>query len=238
MAERFLFQDAVESNMATLSGEQAHHLSRVMRAKIGDRIVLFDGRGIEHDATIVEISKNSTELQIVDTRSCIDPNFPEITVAVALPKGDRQRFLIEKLVELGANRLIPLKTQRSVAEASEKAVIRIRKQVVEATKQCRRSWLMDVTEESTIPELIANYENFQGNKILADPYHNDEPSDQTGGILVAVGPEGGFTEAEIETFSTNEFKKACFSPNVLRIETAAAAAVAIIRSSNFSCFSP
>ncbi len=232
MAERFFLSEPVSEGNAIVSGDEAHHLSRVMRAKVGDHVVLFDGCGHEYKATIEEVSKKSVSLTIDSCQFVEDPNRPEIVVACALPKGDRQKFLVEKLVELGANRLVPLKTSRSVAEASEKALERIRKQVIEASKQCRRNWLMEVSREFSVEGLINEFGSFEGGRMVADPYAesadllvDDEPA------VIAVGPEGGFAPDEIQCFQNGGWAKICFSPNVLRVETAAAAAVAIARES-------
>ena len=231
MSERFFLDQPVNDAKATLSGDQAHHLARVMRAKAGDEVVLFDGQGMEYHATIEEVSKKDVTLKIDSSNVTPNPNQPEIIVACALPKGDRQKFLVEKLVELGANRLIPLDSTRSVAESSEKVLKRIAKQIIEASKQCRRNWLMKLSVSCSIDQLISEYSDFKGSRLLADPYVNSEADvlfrDEP--VVIAVGPEGGFTPEESQTFASSGWTTVCFSPNVLRIETAAAAAVAIAR---------
>lgn len=235
MAERFfLSQPLADEKTAVLEEDQAHHLIRVMRAKPGDSVVLFDGCGTEYEAKVDEVSKKRVSLRIESQTQVDDPNQPAIIVACALPKGDRQKFLIEKLVELGANRLVPLKTSRSVAEANEKVIARLQKQVIEASKQCRRNWLMEVSPQATIDSLMTEFETFSGSRLLADPYASrhdlllqDEP------CVISIGPEGGFSHDETERFEEHGWKKVCFSPNVLRIETAAAAAVAISRQAKF-----
>ena len=235
MAERFYLSQPVSDGTVTLADDQAHHVARVMRAKPGDQIVLFDGHGNEYQATIADVSKKNVSLTIDSSQSFEDPNQPEITVASALPKGDRQKFLIEKMVELGANRFVPIKTQRSVAEASEKVIDRIEKQVIEASKQCRRSWLMKVDSQATIESLIAAFENFEGSRLVADPYASGHDSlTKAEPCVIAVGPEGGFSDEESTLFANHNWQPVCFSPNVLRIETAAAAAVAIARQSKFT----
>ncbi len=234
MAERFFLSQPVVDQKATLVDDQAHHLARVMRAKPGDQVILFDGCGNEYLATVAEVSKKSVALTIESATTVPNPNLPEIVVACALPKGDRQKFLIEKMVELGANRFVPLKTARSVAEASEKVIERIEKQVIEASKQCRRSWLMEISPQTSIQSLLESCESFEGSRLVADPYassHDLLTRDEA--CVIAIGPEGGFTEDESQMFNDNDWTPVCFSPNVLRIETAAAAAVAIARQSKF-----
>jgi len=235
MADRFYLSEPVGGTTATLTGDEAHHLSRVMRAKPGDSIVLFDGYGNEYEATVGEVSKKCVTLEIVSHSTVTDPNDPEIIVACALPKGDRQKYLVEKLVELGANQLIPLKSKYSVAEANEKVVDRIRKQVIEASKQCRRSWLMKVESEVNIDTLLENFSDFVGSRLVADPYTatGSEVLLRDEAAVIAIGPEGGFSETESLQFTEGGWSPVCFSPNVLRVETAAAAAVAIARQSKF-----
>ena len=234
MAERFfLAQNAIDKTVV-LAEDQAHHLSRVMRAKPGDQVTLFDGSGNEYLAAVQEVSKKSVVLTVESSVFLADPNVPEIIVACALPKGDRQKFLIEKMVELGANRFVPLKTARSVAEASAKVVERIEKQVIEASKQCRRSWLMQVGSEATIDTLLESFAEFEGARLVADPYaSNNDLLLRDEACVIAIGPEGGFTEQESTRFRDNDWTPVCFSPNVLRIETAASAAVAIARQAKY-----
>ncbi len=233
MAERFFLTESIVQGQTKLADDQAHHLSRVMRAKPGDLVTLFDGCGNEHTAKVEEVSKRNVSLSIESSVSCPDPNQPEIIVVAALPKGDRQKFLIEKLVELGANRFIPLATTRSVAEANDKVIARLQKQVIEASKQCRRSWLMQIDNQSSIEQVKSRFADFEGQKLLADPYAS--PASQTRpncDSVVAIGPEGGFTDEENDSFAGDNWTPICFSPNVLRIETAAVATVAILRAMN------
>lgn len=235
MAERFyISQPPVDEATAVLEDDQAHHLVRVMRAKPGDPVVLFDGIGTQYEATILEVSKKRVTLAIESTTRVDDPNQPEIMVACALPKGDRQKFLVEKLVELGANRLIPLKTSRSVSEATDKAIERIRKQVIEASKQCRRSWLMQVEPQETMDTLLLKFDSFEGHRVVADPYATSHDLlFQDTACVIAIGPEGGFSDEESQQLVEGGWTKVCFSPNVLRVETAAAAAVAIARQAKY-----
>ena len=123
----------------TLEGDQAHHAINVMRFNAGDQIVLFDGTGIEYVATVEEVQKKSISLAIIESVENSRSLKTSITIAVALPKGDRQKFLVEKLVELGVQTLIPLKTKRAVAVPNPKVIARLSKQVVEASKQCGRA---------------------------------------------------------------------------------------------------
>lgn len=231
MAERFFLTEPVVDGKTMLSDDQAHHLSRVMRAQCGDEVTLFDGRGNEHLATIDSIAKRSVSLTVASSQQIPDPNQPEIIIASALPKGDRQKFLIEKLVELGTNRFIPLRTRRGVAAANSKVIARMEKQVIEASKQCRRDWLMQIDPELDIESLKDNFRDFAGQRLLGDPRTDvQSPLRYNVASVVAIGPEGGFTDDESNSLIDDGWTPVCFSPNVLRIETAAVATIAILRS--------
>ncbi len=232
MSHRFFLDSPPKTENVALEGDQAHHAIHVMRFKPGDEVVLFDGTGVEYRAEIDEVEKKRLRLNIIETIQQSRAVSTQITIAVALPKGDRQKFLIEKLVELGVARLIPLKTTRSVAVANEKVIQRLRKQVIEASKQCGRNTLMEIVEEQTLPELAGSLEHESSLKIIADPYQGRAIAELTkqtlDSIVVAVGPEGGFDEVETALANRSGFEPIRFGPAILRVETAALAAAAIL----------
>lgn len=236
MSQRF-FLDAISGSKplaagdkVTLEGDQAHHAINVMRFNTGDKLVLFDGTGIEYLASVDQVQKKSISLEIIESIESSRSLSTSITIAVALPKGDRQKFLIEKLVELGVHTLIPLKTKRAVAVANPKVVSRLEKQVIEASKQCGRNTLMQIDQPLTINQLIQNAGG--GVKLLADPYQGKPISNFTAeaadGFVIAIGPEGGFDDSEIELLISNDFKPVTIGPSILRIETACIAVAAIL----------
>src|SRR5712691_11012374 len=132
--ERFFLRQPLQLATVELDGPEAHHLLHVLRAKIGDRLGLFNGDGDEALVEIVRIRKRSAELHIVETWTT--PAEPrQLILAVALPKGDRARWLIEKATELGVARIIPLRTARSVVEPREGKIDKLEQSVIEACKQ-------------------------------------------------------------------------------------------------------
>lgn len=242
MAHRFFVPEFPPQDTVTLDGDQAHHAAQVMRFEVGDTIILFDGQGTEAMCEIDAISRKRVELTI-KKRSTVDRALStELTLAVALPKKDRQKFLIEKLVELGVDRLIPVQAERSVAEASDKVIQRIKKQVIEACKQCERNRLMQITEPMTFQQ-IADWSDQQSQPArcwLADPYNgvsiatvnqqaagSETDADQAKHELVAIGPEGGFSDGEITVATEVGFQLLRIGPTILRVETAAIASAAI-----------
>jgi 16S rRNA (uracil1498-N3)-methyltransferase len=147
-----------------------------------------------------------------------------LTLAVALPKGDRQKWLVEKLTELGVPRLVPLVTTRGVAEATPAAVERLGRSVIEACKQCGRDTLMAIAEPRTVAEVVAAH-RATGGIVVADrggaPLAGfDRP------VVALVGPEGGFTAEELAAVEAAGGRRVSLGPHVLRIETAAIALAA------------
>lgn len=230
MSTRFFAEQPITTDRFLLIGEQAHHVTNVMRLGVGDRLVLFDGTGAEFQAKLVAIHKRQIDLEIVSKDLVSREISTKVMVAVALPKGDRQKFMVEKLVELGCAELIPLKTSRSVADANAKVVQRLGRQIIEASKQCGRNVLMEVARQHSIEELLVRYDNTSAGRVLADPTVEnkicdwDIPSE----VVIAIGPEGGFSDDEQELFVTRGWDRLRLGPTVLRIETAAIAAMAML----------
>ncbi|HEX5102258.1 MAG TPA: RsmE family RNA methyltransferase, partial [Pirellulaceae bacterium] len=132
MSERFYVEPPIDLPHVTLTGDEFRHLAAVMRARPGDEVTLFDGSGAEFAARIVHIGKREARLEIIERRE-VSRELPlELTLAVALPKGERQKWLVEKLTELGVTRLVPLVTERGVAQPTIGAVDRLRRSVIEA----------------------------------------------------------------------------------------------------------
>jgi 16S rRNA (uracil1498-N3)-methyltransferase len=212
-----------------LEEAESHHLIHVMRAKVGDPAMLFDGSGREATAEIVEINRRSVRLRVLQCAHVDRELGFELIMGVALPKGDRQRMLIEKLVELGVTRLIPLDTQRSVAEAKLKSITRLERTVIEASKQCGRNRLMQIDAPKPIASFFAE-QNSNALRFIASPLATVQLADFKGdlapasksiSIICAVGPEGGFTESELALATQSGWHSISLGPRILRAETAA-----------------
>jgi 16S rRNA (uracil1498-N3)-methyltransferase len=231
MSQRFFLDSKPSDSRVELGGDQAHHAIHVMRRQIGDSIVLFDGTGVEYLAVIEDLTKKVLTLRIEKTVPSRRTIKTHLELAVALPKGDRQKFLIEKLVELGVSRLIPLKTTRGVSVANAKVVERLKKQVIEASKQCGRNILMEIQPEQTLKQLAASLSPDQL-RWIADPNGStpigSPPSSSVDSVVVAIGPEGGFDESEIQLARELGFQPIQLGPTILRIETAAIAVASIL----------
>lgn len=237
MAHRFFLAEIPAGDAATLVGDQAHHAAQVMRFRVGDRIILFNGKGSQAVCEITEISKKRVDLEIVEREDSDRSLSTTITIAVALPKSDRQKFLVEKLVELGVSHLIPVQAERNVAAVNDKVIARIEKQIIEASKQCERNRLMTISQAMNFAA-INEWSGEQSNTRLwiADPYQGisiselavTDSSDDRFHEVVAIGPEGGFSDEELTTAASLGFEKLRIGPSILRVETAAIAAAAIL----------
>lgn len=228
MSERFFTDQPICEPIVVLAGDEARHLATVMRAQPGDPVTLFDGSGAEFSATIVRIGKRDAELRI-DARHEVDRELAfDLTIAVALPKGERQKWLVEKLTELGVTRLVPLVTERGVAQPTTAAIDRLRRGVIEASKQCGRNRLMFIDEPSPAADLFVRAPAHI-TRLIADPGGSTlSATEIAGAVICAIGPEGGFAPAELAAAREAGWQSISLGPRVLRVETAAIAASAIL----------
>lgn len=226
MSERFFIEPPITSDHATLTGSEVHHLAGVMRAKVGDEISLFDGSGAEFTGRIELLKKDCCELAILARAEVSREPAIAITAGVALPKGDRQKWLVEKLTELGVTELVPLLTRRGVVQPGEQAAARLRRSVIEASKQCGRNRLLEISSPVECCEWFAATEA-SSIRLLADP-GGAALSTLQGPLLskrvhFAVGPEGGFTPEEVAAAKSAGWQAVSLGRSILRIETAAIA---------------
>ena len=226
MADRFFTPQPLSVGTIALDGDEAKHLATVRRFGPGDRVVLFNGDGHEYPATVREVSKRSVQLHIDSIESPIRERLFPLTIAAAIPKGDRFDFLLEKLVELGVAKFIPLIAERSVAIPKADKREKWQRAVIEASKQCGRNVLMEIDDPSSWERLMQRYGVPAARFVLhtgADlvPFETiHEPA------LIAIGPEGGFTTKEIDSARENGWQTRSLGPRILRMETAAIAAAA------------
>jgi 16S rRNA (uracil1498-N3)-methyltransferase len=229
MPDRYFSAEPIHGDRAVLAGPEAHHFLHVMRGKSGDELVVFDGTGVEYTAQAARCTRSEVELAVL-SREPVDRElaFP-LTLAVALPKGDRQKWLVEKAVELGVTRIVPLQTARGVAQPTAGALDRLRRSVVEASKQCGRNRLLRIDQAQTLEDVI-HTELVGAQRLIAHPdgapprsldLHFDSAE-----VIGMVGPEGGFTEDEVERAKQAGWQALSLGPRILRVETAAIALAA------------
>lgn len=230
MAERFYVNSALSLGPVLIEGAEAHHLAVVCRLRRGDTVCLFNGDGRQYSARIESASRREVSLEVLGVETPVRELPFRLEVAAPLPRGDRAQVLLEKLTELGAAAFTPLRTMRSVIHPRETKLDKLQRYVIEASKQCGRNVLLEVRPMAEwsafcrIPDLPSR-------RILAHPggpwrvqtdspvFPRPSPID----TLLAVGPEGGFTEEEVALAVAASWRVLDLGPSILRVETAAIA---------------
>jgi 16S rRNA (uracil1498-N3)-methyltransferase len=221
LAARFYCPDSPREGRQRLLGDEAHHLRRVCRLGIGDIVEVFDGQGLATRSEIIAMDHGSVVLTI---HAVLPERVPplHLSLATAVPKGERFDWLVEKATELGVTRLIPIVTARSVVQPGAQKLDRLRRSIVEACKQCRRDRLMIL--ESPVDWARVVEATHQSLRYLADPagptVATSPVIDRGVAVTLAVGPEGGFEPAERELAVQAGWAPICLGVNTLRIETA------------------
>jgi 16S rRNA (uracil1498-N3)-methyltransferase len=228
MAERYYVNSPLGPGPVALTGAEAHHLASVCRIRPGDEVILFNGDGGEYPARVLGTSRQRVELEAGD-RQRADRELPwPVVVACPLPKGDRGAFLVEKLTELGVRSYIPLLTERTVVHPGDGKTEKLRRIVIEASKQCRRNVLMTVEAAQDWPAL-ARRADLPAFRLLADPSGATVSATVAGrATVVVIGPEGGLTPAEVELGRAAGWQPVELGARTLRIETAALALAALL----------
>ena len=229
-ADRFYCPGMRAGPACRLEGDEARHLARVRRVAVGAEVEIFDGQGGAAVAEVVALGRDWVDLRIKQHLESVLVAGPSVILAVAIPKGDRFDWLIEKATELGVERVVPLLTARSTVDPRAAKLDRLRRAVVESCKQCRRDTLMTI-DEPTVWDRWAALPVAPGTRRwLAHPggstTWNDERFGPGGTVIVAIGPEGGFAAQEVDKARDLGWEAIHLTPFILRIETAALAVAA------------
>jgi 16S rRNA (uracil1498-N3)-methyltransferase len=225
VADRFYMPQLPRSGTVALTGDEAHHLSRVRRLMPGARVELFDGRGQVREAVVTDAGKQAVTLELGE--SLAEVLVPvELTLASAVPKGERFDWLVEKATELGVARLVPLLAERSVVEPRGGKLDRLRRAIVEACKQCGRSRLMTLDDPVPLGDYLKRERSER--RLIAHPGGGRFPGGELTSCALAVGPEGGFTEGEVAEALGAGWQAVSLGPTRLRIETAGLAGAAAV----------
>lgn len=219
MMDRYFSETPLTDSIAILTGSEAHHLLHVMRAKVGEKLIVFDGTGGQFEAAISRCGRSEIEIELGEHQAVERELDFQLTLAVALPKGDRQRWMVEKAVEMGVTNLVPLKTERSVAKLQSPD--KLQRYVIEASKQCGRNRLLQIEPQADWQEYSQNCPAQR--RLLAHPGGGKLSVVEKTDTCIAIGPEGGFTDAEVEQVIAANWEAIDLGSRILRIETAAIA---------------
>lgn len=232
----------VRNNIARIEGEEFHHLVRVSRKRIGELIYLLDGSGKIYTAKIIGITRDRAECEIIGEEFMKGGLDADIAIAQAFLKSpERFEFAIEKLTELGVKRIIPTVTERVVPvkdpkDISPNKIDRWKKIIVSACKQSNRALLPELCEPVDFKKFVHEFKEYERKIILHESdvckrvllWNYLEDLRNVKSILVATGPEGGFTDEEIKIALEFGFDVVSLGERRLRSETASVVSVGVL----------
>jgi 16S rRNA (uracil1498-N3)-methyltransferase len=221
----------------TLAGDQARYIGRVLRLKPGDGFTIFDGTGGEYPATVAAVGKTQVQISIaaLNNRSAESPL--SIHLLQGISRGERMDFVVQKATELGVSRITPVLTEFSVVKLEPKRAKKRAQHwsnvVISACEQCGRNSLPVIDAPQPLRNWFGENLASENGRILLRPDAELPLGSVTkpeGAFTLLVGPEGGFSDAEYEQAEIAGFKAVGFGPRILRTETAAIAAIAVLQS--------
>ena len=240
MPKFFVKDKQIADNTINITGTDVNHISNVLRLKINDNIqVCNEDKGINYNAKIIEINKENVKCNILEQYIAKAETNAYINIFQGLPKADKMEFIIQKCTELGVKEITPVEMERCVVrlddKTSKKKVERWQKIAEVAAKQSGRDKICqinDVTNIENICNLCKDYD------IILVPYENEKNitlkevlkniSKKNAKIAIVIGPEGGFSEKEIEILSNNKCNIVTLGRRILRTETVAIAMTSVI----------
>ncbi|TDC26276.1 16S rRNA (uracil(1498)-N(3))-methyltransferase [Micromonospora sp. 15K316] len=235
-APLFLVESLPATDTLTLGGPEGHHAATVQRLRVGEELLLADGRGGTATAVVTAVGRGSLELELT-ARGYVDAAVPRLVVVQGIAKGDRGELAVQAMTEVGVDEIVPWAASRSVAQWRGDRGVRAREKWVatarEAAKQARRPWLPVVAgspDESTgrvAGRLAGSAAAFVLHEEATDRLTTVDLPD-AGEIVLVVGPEGGITADEVEAFVSVGARPVRLGPSVLRTSTAGVAALSVL----------
>lgn len=239
MRRFFIDENAIRDTAAVITGNLFCHMSRVLRLKIGTRVLLSDGIGRRHVGVIESIAKENLVIRLEESSSEPErPTGPRITLYQGLPKGSKMEFILQKCTELGVDSLAPFVAGRSIAQLPQdrgaERLGRWRRIVAEAARQSNRTAIPELRPVMNFTELLASAD--QTVKLLL---WEEEKANRLKSVLgslplpdsvaIMVGPEGGLSEDEVAAASRAGFIPVTLGSRILRTETAGIALLAVLQ---------
>ena len=215
-----------------LDADETRHLRDVLRLHVGDEVFVFDGEGNEYRCSIALVEKKSSQLKAVEK---VVPASPEsnldLTLAAAVLKGDKFDLVIQKSVELGVTAIVPISTIRTdiKLKTGDKRTERWRRIALEATKQCGRARLMQISEPLSFQSLIEGSEG--QNPIIFSERDGESFSvlKELKSVTAIIGPEGGWEDSELELARSHACRIITLGGRTMRAETAAMSIAAVLQ---------
>ena len=219
--------------------KEVHHIADVLRLRLNDSIVVFDGEGKEYNGIIKEIKRKYVKVKIISEKKLDKKKDINITLACAIPKKGGFDYIVEKATELGVDKIIPLETKRtivSLGEERQKLKLNHWRQIaINACKQCKRNFIPEIEGVNNFLQIVSNVKNYdlclffclEGRKRKIRDALKDF---KKGKIIIFIGPEGDFTNEEIALAKKYGCRFACLGSRVLKVDTAAISVISIINS--------
>jgi 16S rRNA (uracil1498-N3)-methyltransferase len=228
----FVAAELGEGSVVDLPPETASHVAKVLRARSGDELLLFNGDGRELAGEIESVRGSHVRVSVgPDTR--IDRESPlAVTLLQCVPRGDRMDFIVQKATELGVRHIVPVLSHRSVvrlsADQARSKALHWRAVAISACEQSGRNRLPTIDAPRPLIDYLGATPPAASTRLVFEPEPAATPpagwtADNV--LEVAIGPEGGFTPEELEAFRVAQFRRICLGPRILRSETAAIAAL-------------
>ena len=229
---RRFFVDKISKPTIELKGNERRHLADVLRARVGERVILCPGDGKDYTYKTVSFAKDRVTLAYVSESENTTEPFLDLCVFCALLKGDKTEFAVQKLTELGVKRIQPFVSEYTVQRSEKKD--RLVKAAHEAAKQCGRAVIPeigDVVSFDEITDMLGDFDKtvfayeaaYSGGTRMKDAICGSERS-----VALVVGPEGGFSKNEAQTLVRKGYSPVTLGKRILRAETASVAAAAVI----------
>jgi len=220
-----------KEQLPNLIGSDVHHLRDVLRMKVGDSLELLDGSGKIYTAKISEIEKNKITCEIISSKQEESEPKVKVTIAQSLPKASKMDLIIEKCTELGVHQIIPMQTERTIAKSPK--LDRWKKIAKEAVEQSGRAIIPAISPLTDFQEVLKMRNQFElalipweleKNNSLKQALTTYRPNH----LLILIGPEGGFSQKEIELAKEAGFTPISLGKRILRTETAGIAVLSAI----------
>ena len=239
MARFFVPKKNLRDNRGHIDGQELVHLRKVLRLAPGDPITVFDDSGWEHEAVIRALGAQQGEFEILRSYQPERESPLQITLAVALTKGETMDFIVEKATELGVQTIIPFVSTYSIPRLDESKIVkrgeRWQKIALSAAKQCGRTRMPEISPMFEYRKLLDDAPPQTLKLIFWEKEHQRslyqirEQRGDVEAVLIVIGPEGGFTAEEAKMAQRQGFEPVELGRRILRAETAAVTAIALVQ---------
>jgi len=216
-----------DDSLVFLSENESAHAAKSRRLRIGNHVQLLNGSGLIALGEIEQMEKRKVGIKVGSVEA-FDKPLMNLTIATAIPKGDRQKVMVDMLTQLGVDQMIPLDCEHSVTRFSSNMKEKWQRTAIEACKQSQNPWLPSIKSGQSVEKLSEKdkyalvYADSEGDNmsIICD----EQLSDSINHLIVLIGPEGGFSKTELNFFAERNIVPVRLASNILRTEAAAVAA--------------